>query len=68
MKFRQLWQPGDERPGVDDATARVGGQARKASEVCNMTTDVILGLAALWLLLTIAYIVRRRRRADRRAP
>jgi hypothetical protein len=33
-----------------------------------MTTDVILGLAALWLLLTIAYIVRRRRRAGRRAP
>ena len=33
-----------------------------------MTTDVILGLAALWLLLTIAYIVRRSRRAGRRAP
>ncbi len=33
-----------------------------------MTTDVILGLAALWLLLTIAYIVRRRRRQARRAP
>ena len=33
-----------------------------------MTTDVILGLAALWLLVAIAYIVRRRRRADRRAP
>ena len=31
-----------------------------------MTTDVILGLAALWLLLAIAYIVRRRR--ARRAP
>jgi hypothetical protein len=31
-----------------------------------MTTDVILGLAALWLLLTIAYVVRRRR--ARRAP
>jgi hypothetical protein len=33
-----------------------------------MTTDVILGLAALWLLLTIAYIVWRSRRAGRRAP
>ena len=32
-----------------------------------MTTDMILGLAALWLLLTIAYIVRRRRKL-RRAP
>ena len=44
------------------------GVTHKANEVCNMTTDVILGLAALWLLLTIAYIVRRRRRAGRRAP
>jgi len=33
-----------------------------------MTTEVILGLAALWLLVTIAYIVRRRRRTARRAP
>ena len=32
-----------------------------------MTTDVILGLAALWLILAIAYVVRRRRRL-RRAP
>jgi len=30
-----------------------------------MTTDVILGLAALWLLVVIAYIVRRRRAARR---
>jgi LPXTG-motif cell wall-anchored protein len=33
-----------------------------------MTTDMILGLAALWLLVAIAAIVRRRRRAGRRAP
>ena len=33
-----------------------------------MTTDMILGLAALWLLVAIAYIVRQRRRAGRRAP
>jgi hypothetical protein len=32
-----------------------------------MTTDMSLGLAALWLLVAIAYIVRRRRRL-RRAP
>jgi len=32
-----------------------------------MTTDMILGLTALWLLLTIAYVVRQRR-AGRRAP
>ncbi len=33
-----------------------------------MTTDVILGLAALWLLLTIAYIVRDAAAGWRRAP
>jgi hypothetical protein len=30
------------------------------------TTTVLLGLAALWLLLTIAYLVRRRRLLTRR--
>jgi len=32
-----------------------------------MTTEMILGLTALWLILAIAYVVRRRRRL-RRAP